>query len=634
MAYSYNGGLRYARRSSEGWVISDIVDDAQGEIGPIAMAMDDGDTAHILYAVAAPSGTTQYRTHWDSGEITGVHVSGASHGIEIERNLIRNCTRGIVFDSRSSGVATFNTVVAHALEGMYAGDAYTWLESENNIVANNAVGQRARRRRSVVCQPRPFAQQQRPGRRYDGARDSYLLIRSSAAAIRSLPPRRRLTPADPYADVPVGGGIRADMGYKELIAAPLPLLFGKKIRSTVTGNSGVQSTEMAVKLVADPAQPVTDTLPALWPTATHSSPNEPVSQWQRTVTPASEGLYRVYSRASDVVGNEEADLDSGTWYAGAYIADATPPSINWVMPTANTSSDQAAMLLVAEASDYVDSGDGPRFSIEQFHFAVDGTLYDAEWEDDPDWDPNAMEPRRFQAHIPLKQGSQTIQAVVVDAAGHESHTTALVIDATNAQHVATVTSHDNGEAVRDRDLRLRGYVRYASGGSGNLDVAIDAGAALPAYLDNPLASLTAWRCDAELPDSDGYHTVQVTPDLGSPGMVTTMQILLDRAGPVLDLTRPADGEAVTGTIHIEGTTSDTLSSVHRVEFSIDGGYTWIEMQPESGAFQQAYDVPQGEDSVSYPVRVRSTDWADNATIVRPPGLRRLSTACGAGSHHL
>ena len=622
VAYSKDGGLKYGfgKRNSGGspsylWSTKTIASPSDGDVGSLDIAVDDAGPVHVVYAVGAPANRVEHITFWGGADSNGVQVSGASHDIAIRRNVIHNLTHGIVFDTRSSGVASFNTLVDNGEAGVLARDAYTWVETENNLLAGNETGLRAQ----------------------DGGQlfASYDLLHNATDAdgvtlgdgmvygdpqfgvdyyITADSPA--VDAADPFAPVPVGGGIRADMGYKELIAAPLPLLFGQEICSTVTGNSGVAGSEVGVEPVTDPGVPVTETLPAVWSTVAPLSYGEAVSQWALAVTPPSEGLYRVYSRSRDVVGNDEADLDSQDWYAGAYVGDGTLPTVSWVTPTANTSTDGAALLLVAEASDYVDAGDGPRFAVDEIVFLVDGQPFEAEWEDDPDWDPSALEARRFRACIPLHAGTHTVQARARDSAGHLSHTSVLTVAATNPNHVATITSHVDGEAVRDRELHLRGYVRYASAGSGQLEVQVESQPPITATLGNPVGQLTAWRAAVDLPESDGSHTIELTPSLGTVGAVTSIQLVLDRAGPDLTLARPLEGEAVTSTITFEGTASEpsTESGLSRVEFSVDGGYTWIEIQRQAGPFALDYDIPIGEDSVSYPVRVRATDLAGNATV--------------------
>ena len=81
--------------------------------------------------------------------------------------------------------------------------------------------------------------------------------------------------------MPLAGGLRADLGYKELIASPIVLLFGPQIDSTVTGNAGVAQVELGVVRVADPAVPVTDTLPTTWETLVPVSTDQPLFYWSR-----------------------------------------------------------------------------------------------------------------------------------------------------------------------------------------------------------------------------------------------------------------------------------------------------------------------------------------------------------------
>ena len=77
--------------------------------------------------------------------------------------------------------------------------------------------------------------------------------------------------------------------------------------------------------VAEPDSPVTSTLPAAgaWADATLAAAGQQSTLWTRSVTPvAGEGLYRIYSRVTDVVGN--VTTNPASLFRGSFHADSTP----------------------------------------------------------------------------------------------------------------------------------------------------------------------------------------------------------------------------------------------------------------------------------------------------------------------
>ena len=108
-----------------------------------------------------------------------------------------------------------------------------------------------------------------------------------------------------------GGGDRADIGYHELTAAPLSIFMGKLNDSAATANSGVAAVEYAIVQVTDNSLSAEETAPTSgWLTTTLDSPNEALSYWSADFSTNSGGEYRIYSRATDVVGNTETDADA------------------------------------------------------------------------------------------------------------------------------------------------------------------------------------------------------------------------------------------------------------------------------------------------------------------------------------
>lgn len=588
--------------------------------------------------------TTIDANGWDSGvvfdgvvhaEVSGFAITGATHddyamlvtgasnAITITRNLIHHNYIGIWVDSRSSVYVASNTI-ADKIEsdwdsaGIEFADDLTWLRVENNIIVNQVIG---------------------IYRRGDGTlHDSYNLLHGNSrdfgyCCMTPGPHTIYADPAfgvgynlsaaspavdaaDPAAPVPTGGGRRADLGYKELLAAPVMLHLGPEIESTVTGNSGVVAVQVGVSHVLTASQRITETIPPEpWSAAALVAPGQTVSHWGLSYTPAITGLYRVYSRARDGVGNEESD--SADWYVGAFVADDSAPSVEWVSAT-SVVTDAAAFKAVARASDYVDAGEGRRFNVEQVLFEMDGSGYAASWANE-DWHESSGEPRTFEAWLPMPVGTHTIYAVARDQAGYEGRAAvATVVTVTAASHAATYSSPEEGAAVRTLTLNVSGYVRFAStSDQGQVQLQAGGGPEVWAELDDPSASLSPWWGEVTLPDLDGWHTLTATPMRVTTGMVGSVRVLLDRIAPTLTITRPTVS-FVTSSVTFEGYAADAQSGIVAVDVSADGGYTWRRADLDAGTWSLVWDFGHEHELTSYPARVRALDRAGNATIVALP----------------
>ncbi|NJL34259.1 MAG: hypothetical protein HC893_10830, partial [Chloroflexaceae bacterium] len=131
--------------------------------------------------------------------------------------------------------------------------------------------------------------------------------------------------------------------------------------------------------------------------STLSTAGDTASYWNAAPTPADgDGLYRIYSRATDQVGNNASTAVE--WYAGAFVADSTAPTVAWVSPASNISSSAAALEVVATASDYLDVGGTDIFNVGEIAFEVNGQRYPATW-DDPTWSASSGDPRQFRAYV-------------------------------------------------------------------------------------------------------------------------------------------------------------------------------------------------------------------------------------------
>jgi hypothetical protein len=304
--------------------------------------------------------------------------------------------------------------------------------------------------------------------------------------------------ASPDEPVPPGGGARADLGYKELVALPVTVFLGKEGPSSAVGNSGVKRVEVAVVPVADPRRPPQDTLPTTW-TSVYDDPttSEQKVTWQMDATPGASGLYRVYGKAEDRVGN--ASTDEREWYLGAFIADDTPPVVALVDPTpgANVTS---PLDLRATVTDTVMG----EFSVESVLFEVDGQPYTASWTGEA-WDVRSSAPRPFHRWLDLPVGQHTVVAVAYDRAGNRGTSAPVVINVT-AQTAAdttpptlTVTSPVTGTVYRD-SVVFEGTAADGESGLLAVQVSVDSGVTwIPATVTG-----NSWRLDWKPPWHQDY----------------------------------------------------------------------------------------------------------------------------------
>ncbi len=402
-----------------------------------------------------------------------VAISGASNAITITRNIIEGNPTGVAFSERATGLVTFNTLVNNSEDGISSSGTASWVEVENNILSDNGTGLNAASDGQIFSNYNLLDNTTNYSGVAQGDNDvvgqdpnfqsgTYRLTAGSPA----------VDAASPFAEVPAGGGERADLGYRELLAAPVSVFLGKEDVSTATGNSGVSEVEVGVTLVADPSQPVTDTLPSTWNTVPLDSPGETASYWQTDYTPGQEGLHRFYSRATDVVGNQESDEDD--WYEGAFVADYTPPVVTWLEP-ANGTTLSSPLELRAEVSDYA----AGEFSVEDIHFEVDGDSYAAEWAAEP-WDEENEEPRVFRAWVSLADEDYNAVAVAEDKAVHVGQSTPIAFTVSGQSAADTtlpnlvITSPAAGGWVTST-VTFSGTASDGESGLASVEVSVDGG---------------------------------------------------------------------------------------------------------------------------------------------------------------
>ncbi len=582
----------------------------------------------VTFDGAIDSELTGFTIQNASASGAGVELKNAANGITLERNVITgNAGHGISLTGGASLQVLFNTIVSNSNAGVYATGSGTWADVRNNILDGNGYSLQATSSGLIRNRYNLF---------YNNTHDpeGVTLGDGSLKADPAYTPSTYYVPsagsppidaAEPWAEVPLAGGLRADLGYKELIASPLTLFFSPQIHSTVTGNSGVAKVEIAVVPVTDQTKSVTETAPTTWDyTMTPAQTGQPLYYWSQSMSETNAGLYRVYSRATDGDGNTEADAND--WYDGSFVIDGTAPTLSWSINPSGAAN-AAAVLAAVDVTGVVNTDTGERSDVTQTYFSVtQGTStlsYPAE---------------DGQAWIPLPAaGSYSIKSVAVDEAGNQAQTSVATVTVGAGSSIATVTNPPQGAAISSPEVTLHGYVRFSGAGGGTVTVAAG-GTNVQAALDSPGAAFSAWSAQVTLSPDEGAKSITITP---SGGTAMTLTLTLDTTAPVLGMTSPATGATVLQTVPFSGTASDVGSQLARVEISVDGGYTWREAPITNGTWVLDWDLGLDRDYVTYPAQARAVDLAGNVALlertvtvdnVPPTGLAPVTFDPPIGQH--
>ncbi len=431
---------------------------------------------------------------------TGVTIKGAANDITIHHNIIQGTAAAFMVSGQGTGRAEFNTIVNNTT-GATASGSGAWLEAENNIFSGNGTGLSAASSGQIFGRYNLLNNTTN----YNGVLPGEGDVAGQSPQFTGGGTPYRLTVGSPArdaaslaADIPAGGGARADLGYSELLAAPVSLFLGKEDLSTAMGNSGVNKVEIGLVPVADDSQPYTATLPGAWSPVTLASPGNTVSYWQTNLTPPAAGVYRVYSRATDQVGN--AETDETAWYAGSIVADNTRPVVTWLSPGSSPSA--APLELRAQVSDYV----AGHFNVAEkdVYFVLNNKKYPATWAAEP-WDEAAGQPRVFRAWVSLPIGSYTgVKAYAEDkadnnatASGPNFNITAIAPTDTTPPAV-TVTQPTPGGYVT-HTVTFKGTAADSGSGVAAVEISVDGGATwLPAAVSGGTWQV-AWAGPEKLP---------------------------------------------------------------------------------------------------------------------------------------
>ncbi|MCA9981020.1 MAG: right-handed parallel beta-helix repeat-containing protein, partial [Anaerolineales bacterium] len=404
---------------------------------------------------------------------TGLAVSGAANADLYHLTVVDNSGAGISSNGQNSRTSLINSIVANNATGLQS-DGTAVLVSDYNILNNTTNTQNVTVGRN---------DQQGVDPQFNNPASDDFTLKLTSPAVDS---------GSPTFPTLIGGGKASDRGYDELQSIPIPVFLGREGISAAVGNAGVKSVEVGIVQITNPNQPVTATLPTSWNPASVNTAGQTGSYWTYNFTPQAEGLYRIYSRATDRLDN--AETTQTDWFEGQFVVDTAVPTVSITSP-GNTSTTEAAIKVSGTASDYLTSGGTTFFSVAQVYFEANGTTYPARWVDNG-WTSGSGQPRPFEAWIPLpNDGAQTITAVAVDFAGQEARQD-MTANVSTPANVVTIIFPEGSQATNQNPLTMQGFARYTTAAGGGVNVQIDSDPAVAANLAAPNSRFSFWSATA------------------------------------------------------------------------------------------------------------------------------------------
>ncbi len=451
-------------------------------------------------------------------------ISNAANRVEIMRNWFAGLG-GVTIAGNSSAEITHNTFSGGSTAVGVSGAGNSVLIN-SNILSGNAIGMSAVAGNSVFHQFNLL---------FGNSADFGGVLTASASELFADPlldsngvPAANspaIDAADPRASTPLGGGSRADIGYRELTAQPLALLFGKTGQSCVFGSVGVDSNEYGIVQVDDPfATNPFGTVPSSWTPFPLGAETGDRRSWDLTLPALADGTYRLYSRPTDDLGNQTTLQNE--WYLGTFINDSTAPTVDFA-PLGTT--DQAEVEVVATVSDA---------ALNQVLFMVNGVSYVAELR------PVSATTVTAHATVPLQLLNNSVEAIATDSAGNQT-TVQATIFATALNAVQPIVDETapavtlSGSYVITQNVTFSGTATDAESGVTTVAVSLDGGSNWEAAIVNG----DNWSLDWQVERDSDYRFYPVRVRATNGADLTTTIVAANDAVRVDNVPPQFTGEA-------------------------------------------------------------------------------------------
>lgn len=594
------------------------------------------------------------------GTLAAVRVMGGSSAISITRSILSINQNGVYVEGNSSAEMSFNTIYSNTASGAELSGVGTWADIHDNIFYRNDVGINLVSRNTSVFGGRNLLHSRRLLYGGLGSRMSVGDLQwvdpqfvdaatgYSDFSARSLLPNLHLKPTSPLINqangggsTPWGGGSRADVGYQEVTALPLTFFFGKTGEICALANAGVNQVDVGLSSVGNAGLALTATLPSAWSNAVLATPGMTATYWSKSVVPSA-GLQRLYTRATDALGNVEQStvryLDPFgrrlatpelNLFSGSLYGDGTAPNVTLTQPAGSISTNTVVLELRGTAAGTFNG----LFDVSAPFFEVNGVRVNAQWL------LKFGNTRSFRATTTaLAAGSYTINAAAQDAAGNVGRSGSVVVTisaggsptivgksggssslsvaknnaASAASHDLTVISPAPNGWTNQSTLRIVGAVRFVStNGLGHVYVTYN-GSTLEATVADPTALASEWSVDVPVSGSVINLSAYASNNDGD-GTPVTWQVNRETTAPTV--TTLPSGSAVTQTAILTGSATDGQSGMAAVAVSVDGGYVWEAATLDgNGRYTYTWNAPNNQTYASYPIQVQATDNAGNVVV--------------------
>ncbi len=269
-------------------------------------------------------------------------------------------------------------------------------------------------------------------------------------------------------------------------------------------------------------------------------------------------LYHFRVRSRDANNNEAVSADMTVTTAAT--PDTTPPTVSITSPAANTTI-SGTITVTATASDNV--------GVVGVQFKVDGNNIGAE---------DASSPYSASLNTtPLSNGSHTLMAVALDAAGNTTTSAGVTVNVSNTSPDTTaptvsITAPAQGSTVS-------GTISVSATASDNVGIAgvqfkLDGNNLGAEDTSSPYS--VSWNTTTV---SNGNHSVTAVARDAAGNQTTTAAVTVnvnnasaDTTPPTVSISSPASGVTVSGSITVAALASDNVG-VSSVQFRVDGNNT-------------------------------------------------------------